>query len=415
MKLFLTFAWSIFTVTVFLLSCNKKVFTPEKPILAVTSISPLRVEPGDTVVIQGTNFSTDSAATNVWIGNVATTVISTTPTSVSALVPLAAVSNKVSISCPNGTDTSAATLTAIGSEWIPASSQISGSPTDLFKLAWSGDNLIAVGTSGITLVMADGTTTTWNSSFNHPAQVAVAAFGWIDNRFVLLGADDSGDGIWISADGVSWQTRQRIVGNTRGMFCPMPNLADWVMYFIDGGNIGGCNLEVGGGFAPVHLLSFEVNDGIAISNAFVCVGSGYNIAKSSVTNYQQFNPVNTNPIFIAGTSLNAIDGDDELLVAVGGVPFTNPAAIALWSSDSGKTWTSAQVSLLSNKVLYDVACSGKQCIAVGANGTVLASANGQDWVVRSSGAFKSLNAIIWITSLKQFFIVGDDGTILVSK
>lgn len=80
----------------------------------------------------------------------------------------------------------------------------------------------------------------------------------------------------------------------------------------------------------------------------------------------------------------------------------------------GNIWTT--VSPISSYTLNGVASSGSLFVAVGDNGTILVSANGQNWTDYSSasGTQQRLNAVIWDSSLSLFVVAGDNDIILTS-
>jgi hypothetical protein len=60
--------------------------------------------------------------------------------------------------------------------------------------------------------------------------------------------------------------------------------------------------------------------------------------------------------------------------------------------------------------LIDVLWNGSEYLAVGTNGSILTSGNGQSWSLSNSAAVNFLNGIAW--SGTQYVIVGDEGTVL---
>ena len=80
------------------------------------------------------------------------------------------------------------------------------------------------------------------------------------------------------------------------------------------------------------------------------------------------------------------------------------------ADDTGTQWTKRESGTQST--LHSVAWSGKLFVAVGGDGTILASPDGISWVQRSSDTSNTLQSVIWAGT--QFVAVGQNGTILTS-
>ncbi|MBX3747548.1 MAG: hypothetical protein KF833_19735 [Verrucomicrobiae bacterium] len=93
------------------------------------------------------------------------------------------------------------------------------------------------------------------------------------------------------------------------------------------------------------------------------------------------------------------------LVAVGG------DGVVMVSPD-GQAWSDVTAGTTNRNSLFAVTHAEDGFLAVGAQGVVLSSINGRDWVGRFSGTTNELRAISWIPG--RGVIVGGRGTILVS-
>ncbi len=80
------------------------------------------------------------------------------------------------------------------------------------------------------------------------------------------------------------------------------------------------------------------------------------------------------------------------------------------ASGLGQTWHIQHSD--TSQILWSVAWSGSQFVAVGGTGTILTSPDGHTWNVQNSGTSLALFGVAWLDS--QFMAVGDKGTILTS-
>ncbi len=289
-----------------------------------------------------------------------------------------------------------------GNEW---SVQNSGTSQELFAVAWSGFQFVAVGGPTI-LTSPDGRTWTPQASGASPFLDGVV---WSGSQFVAVGGPTiltSPDGrTWTPQasgtpkflEGVVWSGTQFVAVGTPGTILTSPDGRTWT--------------------AQISGTS-EGLDGVSGSGSqFVAVGGSGMILTSP--NGRTWTARNS------GTSgwLTGVAWSGTQFVVVG-VAIGGSSSIILTSPD-GRTWTPHRTSQNLHGVpvatgqkptliqgLRGVVWSGTQFVAVGYSGTILTSPDGRTWTAQISGTSEALYGVSWSGS--QFVVVGVAGTILTS-
>ena len=246
-----------------------------------------------------------------------------------------------------------------GYEWTPQVSDAVGA--DLASAAWSGSQLVAVGTS---------------------------------YTFNLMDRDTSASAVYDSRDGTTWAKRFSMTwgandqdGTLRGITCRADTC-----------------VAVGGAVnRPVVLLSQD---------------AGVSWRSVSSPGNDLLNGVATSgSVFVAvGPDTNVLTSSDGLTWTAHAVPTSGPLAAVCWtgaqfiavgtheivSSADGTSWT---VRYNSDWIgLTGVAAGGGRVVAVGLSGTTATSADGIEWAVVRPNSTTDLLSVAWTGS--QFVAVG---------
>jgi len=234
---------------------------------------------------------------------------------------------------------------------MPVTSRTSGTTQNLFGVAWSGTQFVAVGDSGIILTSPNGIAWTTRTSGTTSALRSVV---WSGTQFVAVGVSGI---ILTSPNGIAWTSRTS--GTTQSPF------------------------------------------GVAWSGTqFVAVGeSGIILTSTDGITWTSRTSGTTQHLFGVAWS-----GTQFVAVGISGIILTSPDGIAWTTRTSG-----------TGLPLDGVNWSGTQFVAVGgggANGIILTSLDGITWTRQASGTTNRLFGVVW--SGTQSVIVGANGTILTS-
>jgi hypothetical protein len=103
-----------------------------------------------------------------------------------------------------------------------------------------------------------------------------------------------------------------------------------------------------------------------------------------------------------GTAEPVSSGTTTIAAAAGALADSTTLTVLPWTlRNSGVT-----------EDLNDIAASGSRIVAVGGNGTIVASPDAVTWTARVSGTTQHLNGVVWTGD--QFVAVGNAGTVLTS-
>lgn len=131
-------------LSVAFIACKKTPDTPTpvpQPVTSITSISPATAPVGTTIVITGTNFSTDPGSNTVSIGGVVATIVSASPTQLVVIVPTGATSGAVSVTAGGQTAQSPTSFT-VSAPPVPGVKPVKEvSGTKFANLNWKKDTI----------------------------------------------------------------------------------------------------------------------------------------------------------------------------------------------------------------------------------------------------------------------------------
>ncbi|HUK99944.1 MAG TPA: Ig-like domain-containing protein [Nitrospirota bacterium] len=318
-------------------------------------------------------------------------------------------SNGMATSIAGGTITiSAALNNIVGSMTLTVSSwsqQTSGTSQDLLSVAWSGTQFVAVGYQTI-LTSSDGII--WTQPVQ--TQISFDRVCWLDNQFFAVGPGN----ILASSDGVQWTLR--MTGNNSNGYYPY-DVAWSGSNFVAAGLEGYTFTSPDGITWTPQLFNIYSPNMYSVAwsgTKFVMVGSGgivgsVGIETSIFTSPDGFTwtlqDSNTN-FWITGYR---VIWTGSQFIAVG-ADFQYDKGIFLMSPD-GVAWTVNRVGN-TGTILYDIALSGTNYVAVGGPGVIYSSTDGVTWTLMPTGISKYLNGVA--VSPTRSVAVGQGGIILTN-
>lgn len=314
--------------------------------------------------------------------------------------------------------------------WAP---RISGVKDSLSHVVWNGKLFVVVGYSGIILTSQDGIQ--WKRSDSGVSQFNLFDVIWDGSQFVAAGGLVNSGIILSSPDGVTWTTR--FSNDNRG----------WFQSITSNGNV----LVTAGWDSSkskdIIYTSEDMKDWLRSEtdttegiyditwNGKIFAATDYNGAISTSSDGKQW----TTKLLDNAFSLNNIFWDGKQFIASGwrGPIFTSTDGVewrrigsyegissiikhddkyiavsgySVIKSDDCINWTANTIGVTAS--LYGAAYSGKAYVTVGMSGTILYSADGEQWIKANSTTGENLNDVIWSGSM--FIAVGSSGTILES-
>jgi hypothetical protein len=347
----------------------------------ITSFSPMVGAPGDTITVAGTNFPTSSCQNIVTINNQTAPATCISSTSLSFTVPyILNTTSPIVITTSGGMATSSLTFSIIN---------------DLYAVASSGTQFVAVGESGTILTSLDGVSWTERTS-NMPGGYYIDGITWSGSQYVAVG----GAGYTLtSSDGVTWSVANPVTSNA------LYAVAFSGTTYVAVGNAGTILTSSDGKNWTQQSsgLTTNLNAVTWTGNQFVAVGDSGRILTSLNGTTWISQTSNT-----TDTLLDVTQSSSTNIVAVGGTSST----ATVDSSSNGSTWN-LQTAGTSN-YLRGVTWSGTQFVAVGKLGTFMTSPTGITWTQQSPTAAggKELWGVTWGGS--QFVAVGV-GTIILTS
>ena len=222
------------------------------------------------------------------------------------------------------------------------SAEVTGTPREsitanaLNDVAWNGtDTLVAVGDAGVILNSPNGMADAWVDNAVNPdtESNSLSAVTWDGSQFLIVGA---GGTVLTGNDGITWDLQ------TTPVTTDLEDVA-WL------GN------------------QFLSDKGIA----YIAVGKNGIITSPDGIDWT----LQTANLTIAGTTLNGVAGDGNIIVVVG----TNGTIL---TSPDGITWTE---DINGNNSLNDITWDGNQFGVVGSNDTILTSPDGITWTSHIPG------------------------------
>jgi serine/threonine protein kinase len=218
-----------------------------------------------------------------------------------------------------------------GNTWTLRSSPTS---QNLYSVAWSGGQFVAVGAGGTILTSPDGSTWTARPS---PTAADLIGVAWVGSRFVAVGYSGT---ILSSPDGSTWTPQ------------PSPT--------------------------SVYLWAVAWSGG-----KYVIVGHSGTILTSTDAHTWSAESSPT------GEDLYGVTWTGAQFVAVGDLG-------AIITSPDGSTWT-ARSSPTSVAIGGAIVRVGAQFVVVGDGGTILTSPDGSTWTARPSPTSQHLGSVAWVS------------------
>ncbi len=288
-----------------------------------------------------------------------------------------------------------------GVNWNVESVGING---NLNSITFNQNRFIAVGQdeNHKSIILSSNDSKSWRI-LNSRASTNLNSIIYAESKFITVGQDESSQMgiVAVSEDGVDWD------------FIPT-NLAMPFNKIVYGNNLFAVlsNTESNNNILASHdLINWRLES--SINNSYIggiSYGAGkFVIAGSSIT-----------AVGVLLTSTNVAqwqngfnrDPDDYL----NGIVHANNQFIAvghngeILSSLDGNTWD--QKFSLPGINLYNVAYGNNQFVTVGDNGVILTSSNGESWNFESSGIKSNIFGITYANN--RFIAVGENGSILIS-
>ncbi|WP_165422891.1 protein kinase domain-containing protein [Ktedonosporobacter rubrisoli] len=290
---------------------------------------------------------------------------------------------------------------------------------NIFGVAWSGSQWVAVGDESALFTSPDGTTwTQHNLPASLPSLILLSA-AWSGSQWLVMGsagalADHST--ILTSPDGTTW-TPHNLPANI-GPLDVIWSDSQWVA-----AGKGAISTSSDGTTWVPHALPAAFSrytlSGIAWSGSqFVAVGGTFVPENGKGAIFTSPDGVTWTPhalpASVSSYDLRRVAWSGSQWVVVGNKDIKNGYENTILTSPDGVTWTAHTPASLSQRFLYGVACSQAQCMAVGQKGTILTSPDGATWTI-PSGLPNVSNTFADVTwSGSHFVVVGEQGIILTS-
>jgi len=263
--------------------------------------------------------------------------------------------------------------------WNP----ISPLPTDVFfDVIWNGTLFVAVGLRGAIISSVNGVS--WFShSVTGGLTPTLAKITWQDNKFIAVGSDATGGVIVTgtpdnSAGGITW-VLQGVPGTAPGFSVQAAafNGAEHVLVGDKGKILRGSNLQTWQESSTGVVQNF--NDAIWTGGEFIAVGNDGTIG-TSVNGIDWVFQNLAGKVDLQGISTNADVGNGvHVVVGANGNVYRSTDAKTDWTLvREGRVVNSAINQL--NQVLWVV----DKFVAVGQNGEIITSPDGNTWTTRST-------------------------------
>ena len=243
----------------------------------------------------------------------------------------------------------------LGTQWT---TRTSGITPQLNNLVWSGAQFVAVGYVGMILTSPDGIHWTKRTSGTNSTLWGVT---WTGTQFVAVGEDGT---VLTSPDAVTWTQRN------------IP---------IEVGNL-----------SFLYDVSWSGTQFVAVGNKVSTSAAEILTSRDGVIWTRTSSEIHK----MNNARLYSIAWSGAKFVEVG-VQDGDPNKAIIAHSSDGINWT--QITLDTYNGLSDIIWTGSQFLAIGYNGIVMASFDGDTWESRSAGAL-DFRGVAW--SGKKFVAVG---------
>ncbi len=309
-----------------------------------------------------------------------------------------------------------------GTTWT---SQDSGTSEYLGNVAGNGTLFVAVGDSGTILTSPDGVT--WSAQMSDNSNDFSSVI-WTGTQFV---ASDYEDNYYTSPDGVTWTTHEGDDGDNE-----IDVLASNGNQIVAVGEAyNGAAVETSPDGIDWTERSHDITDDTDLEGV-TTFGKSFVAVDNDGAAYTSPDGATWTQYFTDADTLDAVAGNDNLLVAVGGFGFVATSAngtvwdtqnstvvkatlyAVTWSgslfvaagtnsvvvtSPDGVVWTSRNSTISDH--LFGLTSNGSLVVAVGANGAIVTSPDGATWTAQNSTVEATLRAVAWNGSV--FVAVGN--------
>lgn len=274
-----------------------------------------------------------------------------------------------------------------------------GKWSNLKSVAWTGNQLVVVGTHGVIRISADGET--WTAP-THEAIPNMNSIVWTGRQLVAVGETKGWPQhcgtIITSHDGVNWT-------NCSSKFETYNNSHRFVTW------TGQKLIVVGSGRMLESVDGILWNGSVILDIDPLCLATCVTWTGTQFVIAKQRGTILTSPDGRTWTKQKSGTADDINSVVWTGNKLTAVGSKGtILNSLDGVTWIKETSG--TSKDINSVIWTGKQLVAVGRGGLILTSPNGKTWMLRTSGTNEDLNCVIW-TGIR-LVIVGDHGVILDS-
>jgi len=305
-----------------------------------------------------------------------------------------------------------------------------GRTTKFNAVAYNGISLyVAVGNSGAVLTSTDSIT--WSPVYaNTTDNLNDICFG--NGLFVAVGANGT---IINSSDGITWtKSTNRILINLNSITFASGTINNYVAVSDTGEIIISVDSNAWTSATSgisTKLTSIGYND-----NLLVAVGDSGTIITSTNSTVWTIQSVptsyNLRSVKYSHDQWIAAGDTSIVLISIDGINWgygytdtfrasakSTASGITIFVGDGGVIYKTSDVSLVmvaspTTQNLYDVTFAGGLFVAVGANGTIIVSEDGVNWLVQTSGVAYDLYSVTFNTVVHRYVVVGEHGTILTS-
>ena len=305
-----------------------------------------------------------------------------------------------------------------GTSWT---SQTSGVSTYLNGIVFANNMYVAVGNSGTIITSSNGTSWTSRTSGTNNGLQGIT---FANNIFVAVGNTKT---ILTSANGTTW-TSQTTPSSPNNYFAV--GSAEGKIYALGNGNYAtstdGITWTASDSFGYLRDIMSVYNKHYICGDGGIIMysedGVNWNREGSGVGSNDMYDVVYVEGLFVAcgvneiytsengkiwtqrtsGAKLFSVCYGNERFIAVG-------SEGKVYSSADGETWSYVQLSVSEN--LYRIRYVNNTFIISGAEGTLITSTDGETWTIRTSGTLTDLWGVAYGNNM---YVVGGVDSVLIS-
>jgi hypothetical protein len=286
----------------------------------------------------------------------------------------------------------------------------SGRAMSYKQIVYGGSKFVAVGDSGVS-ISGDGKN--WTRGESEGALKGLQGIAYGNGKFVAVG--DSG-ALFTSQDGNQWTDASAADRGIMFMGVAYGESTSFSGFVAVGrGSAGGASIftladnaqnwteeSTISTYWPTQVYPISINFG---NGKFLVGGSGSGMLKST-ENGKFWSDVNVDGI--SGNRITSITYTNNRLIALGTSAAGSNAIFA--SLDGGNNWSAITAP---QNTIKSVIFAKNYYVAVGDSGKILASPNGQEWVLQGQATNKNLQTIYFAEN--KFLAGGASGALLYSE